>query len=150
MWNLIAEKIIGRIIDKWVLSGHNLSGSYIDSLESEITRTPEIFRLRIMGLPHGHYMNKGVRAEKIPYTPKRRGQGTGGTSKYITGLINYVQMRMGITGDRGKSIAFAIAKKHSKMGILGSEFLDKAIAESTREIDEMITKELGNEIIKNL
>jgi exonuclease V gamma subunit len=57
--------------------------------------------------------NSGVTAARIPYTPNSGRP----PSKYISGLIDYVQRRMGKSEKEAKSIAFAIASKHKKEGM---------------------------------
>ena len=49
--------------------------------------------------------------------PKKRGQGTGGVSKYIEALQKYAQVRMGISEKESLGVAFAIAKTQKKYGM---------------------------------
>lgn len=142
MWTGLGELIKRAVADQWILKGHSLTGNYERSLEWEVTQEGDKIIGTLWGNHYGPIMNRGVRPERIPYS---RGSGAG-TSKYITGLINYVQLRMGIGGKEGRSIAFAIANKHKQKGILGSEFLDIAIRDSQREIDEEVSK-LINKLI---
>jgi hypothetical protein len=57
--------------------------------------------------------NSGVTANRIPYTPNSGNK----TSKYISGLIDYVKRRMGKSDKEAKGIAFAIASKHKREGM---------------------------------
>jgi hypothetical protein len=128
----LGNRMIEHIKDEWTLAGHALSGAFEQSLAVE----KDGDKIHITGNTYGIYMNFGVRAENIPYTPRKRGQGKGGTSKYITGLHNYVKARIGITDEKESlSIAFAIAYKHSQEGIQGSGFLDKVRTKFGSDMD---------------
>jgi len=143
----IADILKNQIIDEWVLAGHSLSGSFEESLEAEFVDTTRGYIINIWGNEYGIYRSKGVPAENIPYTRRKRGQGRGGKSKYLTGLINYVQMRMGI-GDYNEAVgvAFAIAEKHKQYGMLGSGFLDEVKEKVEEKITEEISKGLDIQI----
>lgn len=109
----IAQMAIEAVANEWKAQGHNLTGSAIKNMETVIRfQTNELI---IEGFVP-EYMainNKGVLATKIPYYP-----GSGNkTSKYISGLIEYVKKRMGKSDKEAKGIAFAIASKHKKEGM---------------------------------
>ena len=151
MVDKIIEHMINTIKDEWILKGHSLSGSFEDSLEGVVEETEDKTIISIYGNEYGHYMNKGVEAQTIPYTRRNRGQGQGGTSKYLTGLINYVKMRMGISDiKKATGIAFAIAEKHKRDGILGSGFLDDAIEKMEVDLDVMIGDYIEDKALKKL
>ena len=109
--------------------GHTLTGKLIADIESEVTAYSGGFAIDFMSAKYGAYLNFGVKAAKIPYT---RGSGAG-RSAYITGLMKYVQLRMGISDPKQqKSIAFAIATEQKKKGMplrtggRGTQWADKA------------------------
>jgi len=147
----IGNLVIEKITDEWTLAGHNLTGGFIESLEVFIKETQDSLNIEIWGNEYGIYVSTGVEAQNIPYTRRRRGQGQGGTSKYITGLINYVQTRMGVGDHReATSIAFAIANTHSVHGMLGSGFLDEVSEKHQESIDNAVTAYLDERVEKNM
>ena len=126
----IAEITKQNIINTFKLQGHSLTGKFeseieyiisniitSESIENKIN-TKNGLRIDFYMLNYGKYLEQGVPASKIPYISKKRGQGTGGTSKYIQGLIRYVNSRMGISSIKeATNVAFKIAHKHSKEGM---------------------------------
>lgn len=99
-----------------VQQGHRASGSLAASIEATYPgdNDLELFA-QILANDYWVFVDSGVAASRIPYTP---GQGRGGTSKYIGALIDWAKIvRPGI-GDKGaKSFAFAIAAKHAREGM---------------------------------
>ncbi len=147
----ITKLLIQKIADEWTLAGHALSGSFIESLESYVQENDKEIVIDIWGNEYGIYMSEGVTPDRIPYTSRKGTRGKrGGTSKYITGLQNYVKMRLGISDEReALGIAFAIAEKHKENGIIGSGFLE----EVTKKHNDAIQQEISNyldETIKKL
>jgi len=104
---------IAVVANEWRAQGHELSGSAVKQMETMIRF--EINTLVIEGLVPNYMAinNQGVPSNRIPYYP---GSGRK-TSKYIDGLIDYVQRRMGKSEKEAKGIAFAIASKHKKEGM---------------------------------
>jgi hypothetical protein len=101
------------VANEWRAQGHELSGSAVKQMETLVRM--EINTLVIDGLVPDYMAinNQGVPSNKIPYYP---GSGRK-TSKYISGLIDYVKRRMGKSDKEAKGIAFAIASKHKKEGM---------------------------------
>jgi hypothetical protein len=140
----ISDVVISAIREQWVLAGHSMTRSFEESLRYEVKQEGIITQLKFYGKAYGVYLSRGVPASGIPYTP---GGGRGGTSKYITGIKNWVQMKLGISDQReALGIAFAIAKKHSERGMpirdgqLGSRFLLKVQQQHKKEIGEAVKK----------
>ena len=109
----ISVLAISVIANEWRAQGHELSGSAVRQMETFVRM--EINTLIIEGLVPNYMAinNQGVPSNRIPYYP-----GSGNkTSKYISGLIDYVQRRMGKSEKEAKGIAFAIASKHKKEGM---------------------------------
>lgn len=142
----IADRLIELIEDKWTLAGHNLTGSFISSLDWTISEEEGI-TINIWGLPYGRYVSEGIPADRIPYT---RGGGRGGRSKYITGLWRYGQMRLGLDDRSALRFAFAVAEKHSREGMPGSSFLEEVEAQAMEEIDGLVFTSLDKTIEKNM
>lgn len=108
----IAQLSLNAVAIQWKAQGHNLTGKAIAELETRIVTGSDIV---IQGYVTDYManINAGVTAANIPYSP-----GSGAkTSKYISGLIDYVKKRMGKSDKEAKSIAFAIASKHKKEGM---------------------------------
>jgi hypothetical protein len=101
------------VANEWRAQGHELSGSAVKQMETLVRM--EINTLVIDGLVPDYMAinNSGVTADRIPYYPNSGRK----TSKYIDGLIDYVQRRMGKSEKEAKGIAFAIASKHKKEGM---------------------------------
>jgi hypothetical protein len=149
--NEISNLLIEKIKEEWVLAGHSLTGEFEASLEAEIKNDNLGVVIYIWGNEYGIYRSTGVPAENIPYTRRKRGQGSGGTSKYLTGLKNWVQQRLGISDEReALSIAFSIANSHLENGILGSGFLDEVSKKYDDQIEEKIADMLDKSIEKQL
>ena len=104
---------ISVVANEWRLQGHELSGSAVKQIDTMVRM--EINTLIIEGFVPDYMAinNQGVPSNRIPYYP---GSGRK-TSKYIDGLIDYVQRRMGKSEKEAKGIAFAIASKHKKEGM---------------------------------
>jgi hypothetical protein len=104
---------ISVVANEWRLQGHELTGSAVKQMETMVRM--EINTLIIEGFVPDYMAinNEGVKSDRIPYYP---GSGRK-TSKYIDGLIDYVQRRMGKSEKEAKGIAFAIASKHKKEGM---------------------------------
>jgi hypothetical protein len=101
------------VANEWRAQGHELSGSAVKQMETLVRM--EINTLVIDGLVPDYMAinNSGVKANRIPYTPNSGNK----TSKYISGLIDYVKRRMGKSDKEAKNIAFAIASKHKREGM---------------------------------
>ena len=101
------------VANEWRLQGHELSGAAVKQMETMVRM--EVNTLIIEGLVPNYMAinNQGVPSNRIPYYPGSERK----TSKYIDGLIDYVQRRMGKSEKEAKGIAFAIASKHKKEGM---------------------------------
>lgn len=139
----VARRIVEAIKDSWMLKGHNLTGSAVESLKIEETE-------RGVTIWGNHYMSivdKGVDAVNIPFTIGSRGRG--GKSRYLTGLKNYAKLRMGISDEReALGVAFAIATNHKKNGMVGSGFLKEVEKMNNIDIDNAMKEYIEKNIIK--
>lgn len=109
-------------------SSHPMSGAFIDSLEVVERSESNKIIVDIIGNEYGVYLNYGVSASKVPYSP---GKGNGGKSKYITGIHEWVKRKLGKQDPEALGITFAIARSHSEHGFPerngnppGSKWLD--------------------------
>jgi hypothetical protein len=109
----ISVLAISVVANEWRLQGHELTGSAVKQMETMVRM--EINTLIIEGFVPDYMAinNQGVPANRIPYYPSSGRK----TSKYIDGLMKYVQQRMGKSDKEAKGIAFAIASKHKKEGM---------------------------------
>ena len=149
----IGEDIKEVFIEQWELQGHIMDNSkFVSELEYEIEEQGDVIHVRWYGVEYGKYINRGVDSGSIPF-----GQRTGAKkSKYIQGLIKYVERRMGISGKEGISIAFAIANKHKQEGMpteaskkysqtgKRTGWLDEALSSREQEIDRLINRYATN------
>lgn len=91
--------------------GHSLTGAWEDSVSSTSTAPNEI---EGWAKTYGAILNEGVTPGKIPFN----GAGSGGTSKYIQGLVNFWKLRKpGITEKQALQLAFATANAQKKEGM---------------------------------
>lgn len=137
----LGETLRDALVENWILRGHNTTGNFIEDLTVEWT---EEGSLEIRGPGYGLIQNTGIESGNIPYS----GRGGGGKSKYITGLINWVELKLGISGQRGKSIAFSIAEKHRVRGMLGSGWLDEVWEMHREDINSAALRAM-NSIVQN-
>lgn len=138
-------------------STHPYTGAFERSIEHKVTKEDNKIIIDFLGNEYGVYLRDGVSADRVPYTHRKRGEGKGGSSKYITGLHNWVKGKLGISDERESlSIAFAIAKSHSENGfperdgILGSKWMTKIEehADALDIMEELILKYIEYNIEK--
>lgn len=111
---MVSNFVIAELRKTLIVQGHNLTGNLASSIEAYTLDTLNGYFIRFYWEDYGVPLDTGVPAEKIPFSP---GSGKR-SSKYIDGLIKYVQQRMNITGDKeAKSVAFAIAYKQKQEGM---------------------------------
>lgn len=92
-----------------------MTGDLVESIESRILSTIEGRKIEIWLNSYGIALDQGVPPDKIPFTEP---SGRGGRSKYIEGLQRFAQLKLGVTDNRKSlGIAFAIARKHKKVGM---------------------------------
>jgi len=108
------EKLIRTLIlafsRELINQGHRNTGSLINSLTGSFTKIKNGFDVSISGSKYAIYLDKGVTANRIPYS----GRGGGGKSKYIQALIAYFKQKGAVDP---KAAAFATANKHKKEGM---------------------------------
>lgn len=109
----ISTLTIMAIVNEWKAQGHNLTGKAINEIETVVKFNINELTITGLVLDYMAINNRGVTADKIPYTPNSGNR----TSKYIQGLIDYAKKRMGASDKEAKGIAFAIASKHKKEGM---------------------------------
>jgi hypothetical protein len=115
----IATHIIEVIADEWIKQGHDMDGTAISKLFHTVEEYGAETIIKIWdGTSRGYMgiLDKGVRANKIPYTP---GERRADKSEYIKGLIRFFKhpSRGGLSDEEAVSAAFATAAKHKKEGM---------------------------------
>jgi hypothetical protein len=99
--------------DELKAQGHNLTGKLSDSIIYDIEKDSDTVTAKMYIENYGLSVEFGVPANRIPYSGRT---GSGGTSKYIQGLIRFWELR-GLSGRNATSAAFATAAKHKKEGM---------------------------------
>jgi hypothetical protein len=101
----IADK---EILAEWEAQGHPLTGTWEDSLRSEVDGDSAT----AMALTYGVVVNEGVTPENIP------DQGTAEFNRYIADLAEYFKLRMvGISNTQAARLAFLTWRKHKQEGM---------------------------------
>lgn len=100
--------------EEFQAQGHNLTGASISSIEYVVEKEGNTWVVEIWHDKHMIYLNTGVPASKIPYSP-----GSGAeSSQFIEELIKWVQLRRIASGFvKAKRIAFAIATTMKREGM---------------------------------
>lgn len=110
----LKKLIHDALLAEWKAQGHYMTGKVVEEIDYVITQDLNAFSLTGFMYPYGVYQDQGVSAGNIPFNP---GSGAG-KSKYIDGLVRFVQQRMAISDlKEAKSVAFAIAHTHKKEGM---------------------------------
>jgi len=115
------ENILNEaLMNEFEAQGHKMSGKLIQDIEYVVKQ--EVNKLTISGYmyPYANYLNAGVKADNIPFSPRGLGFAASGkgTSLFIKGLQNWVKIRMAISDEKKSlSVAFAIATSQKKYGM---------------------------------
>lgn len=112
---LLSGYILRNLKDEFEAQGHKLTGAFENSLTYQVKDSVTKIEIDVLGNDYGKYVNTGVPSNKIPFSGTKKGRG--GTSKYIQGLIRFVQLRTGKNAKEAIGIAFAIAKAHKRDGM---------------------------------
>ena len=113
--NNLAELLKEEMRQQLKIANHIMTGDLVESIESRILSTIEGRKIEIWLNSYGIALDQGVPPDKIPFTEP---SGRGGRSKYIEGLQRFAQLKLGVTDNRKSlGIAFAIARKHKKVGM---------------------------------
>lgn len=144
-----AAKAIGQYLQTQIglafaRKGHNLTGEFVRSIEYRIRSYANGLTLDFFAAHYGQYLNTGIPASRIPYTPGAR---TGAkTSEFIAGLIRYAHRRMGLRGREAVGAAFGMATNLSRRGLKGSAWLDELIEADNEGLAALIEEWAGREL----
>ena len=135
----LADVLIKEMQMQLKIANHIMTGALSDSIESRILSTIEGRKIEIWIEQYGIALDQGVTPDRIPFTEP---SGRGGRSKYIEGLQRFAQLKLGVSDNRESlSIAFAIARKHKKVGmpVKGpTRFIDKTLDATEDEIQKFV------------
>ena len=113
--NNLAELLKEEMRQQLKIANHIMTGELVESIESRILSTIEGRKIEIWLNSYGIALDQGVPPDRIQFTEP---SGRGGRSKYIEGLQRFAQLKLGVTDNRESlGIAFAIARKHKKVGM---------------------------------
>ena len=113
--NNLAELLKEEMRQQLKIANHIMTGELVESIESRILSTIEGRKIEIWLNSYGIALDQGVPPDRIQFTEP---SGRGGRSKYIEGLQRFAQFKLGVTDNRESlGIAFAIARKHKKVGM---------------------------------
>lgn len=112
--DIFTKQIFAALAAELNKQNHRLTGALVDSFEAKVKETTKSTIIEFLMFNYGVYLNDGIPANKIPYTPPppRRG----GKSKYIQGLIRWAKIKFRYNLKQATSMAFAVAKKHKEKG----------------------------------
>lgn len=157
---IVAKQASEIVIKKIKDSGFYNTGKLVNSINTIVVDLNNLIEVYVNMLDYGFILNDGVHASRIPYNPNIR---TGAKiSKYIQGLIFWVKSKLGLYGDNAIGVAFAVANKHSKVGLstLNSRrfsktgkrqgFINDANKEIQLKVDSIFAKYIDNVIFKYL
>ena len=136
---LITNVIKREVNLAWIKKRHKLTGGLVENMDVRIDSQDKNILIDVYMYPYGLIQDRGVQAGRIPY---QRGSGAG-KSLYIASLERYVEMRMGLSGKKALSVAFAIANKQKKVGMQirtrgrGTGWLTLAADKMMPEIDNL-------------
>ena len=103
-----------QIISELRGQGHVATGNLLRSIEIVIEELGEKIVGRILVADYALFLDKGVSADRIPFSGIT---GRGGKSRYIQALINWIRIKRPSASDNQvKGIAFAIAHKAKQEG----------------------------------
>lgn len=111
----VLDRVVGEAKNNLQSKGHVLSGKLLASIEKRVLVEANTITGLIEFEDYGAPQDTGIAPQKIPFS---LGSGAG-KSKYIEGLIRFVKARGfgASTLAEQKSIAFAIARTHKKLGM---------------------------------
>ena len=137
---------VGEVVKKavkqaFIMQGRSLTGALVNSIDYSVNATVTSAFIEFTLLDYGMILNYGVPANRIPFSP-----GSGAkSSKYIDGLKMYAKLRFNANDKEAERIAFAIARKHKKVGMpldgkIGA--VQNGLDDSKDEVEALISEAL--------
>jgi hypothetical protein len=139
---VLKQRIKDALMREWKAQGHFMNGKIVEDIEYELNQSFGSLELIGKMYAYGTYQETGVEASNIPFSP-----GSGAKrSKYIEGLMRFVEKRMAITDLRTKkSVAFAIAHTQKKEGMpTRGSFAFSSTGKRTGWINDAFEKNIGS------
>ena len=114
-FNQALEAMADRAKVELAAQGHKASGKGINSLSSDITKSDlELLVGVIMAEDYLLIVDEGVKASSVPFA----GRGSGGTSQYIQGLMDWADIiKPGLATRERINFVFAVANTQRRTGI---------------------------------
>jgi len=109
----LADVLVKMLRRSLIEKGHVDTKKLHDSISVQLREGAASIALEGSFERHGVFQDRGVTADRIPY---RRGSGAK-SSMYIDALMKWVERKLGIPDPKSKSIAFAIAQTHKRVGM---------------------------------
>ena len=147
-----AQLLNDRLIAEWQKQGHHLTGAWEESVKFTIIGLLNGTQATGTMNDYGGIIDAGVNPDRIPYG----GASTGAkTSKYITGLVTFWQLR-GLSEKEAIRAAFATAKKQKIDGMPTSgsyrfsengqrtQFIEIVDSVASGEVNDLICEGLDN------
>lgn len=136
--------------------GKRQKSSLIQSIDFDIQASANIIVASMYMNDYYVFVEKGVKASRIPYSPGRRSGKK--TSKYIQGLVRFWRFKRGLQPKAALRAAFATANKHKKEGMptrssfryshdgtrLG--FVDSTLSSYADKVFEILQRRTGNTV----
>ena len=133
--NFQGNELVKLMKNKLDTSNANASGKLRSSIKQQVTEQENNIVLEISGLGYGFFKSEGRAAGKFP--PK-------------DDIIKWIKQR-NITSDlKPESLAFLIARKISKEGTKGNEFIKQSLDERRLSISTELAKATGRDVVATI
>lgn len=109
----LGEFLVEELAMELVAQGHRATGKLVGSIDYAVRELVNGISLEISYLEYGRFMNDGVPASRIPFGKKTGAK----TSKYIQGLIDWINQKQLARGISALGLAIGIARKHKQEGM---------------------------------
>lgn len=149
-----------QLTEELIQQGHKYTGALIKSIDYAVELYQKELVLSLSYYQYGAYLNKGVKANKVPFG---KGNSSSKQSEYLRALTDWViGKRIETRAKQAFGVAIAIAKTHAKKGIptVGSfkyslngrrlGFQDYILSTKEREINEIIQSGLERSVFTTL
>lgn len=154
--NPVTELLTRETVDTLVAQGHVATSGLIKSVSGAVNVLLNETRYEMSMFDYGLIVDKGVKPERVPFTPRRVGQvKRTRPSRYVTALMDWVRVKGLTTGleKEVRAMAFAIARKHKREGIptKGSARFSQTgkrldfIQETISRVDDRITQLISDQ-----
>lgn len=139
----VGEEVAKLIREELKDQKHILTGE-IENIDIEVNEAPDGWVIKFSMPFYARFLDQGVPAERIPYSPPT---GRGGTSAYIEGLRRFAELR-GMSNPLSAAFAIAATQKVEGMPTVGSRklaerrtgFIDYVFNIHGQKVKDMVTE----------